>query len=747
MKRTTSLAYTLFAIALTWYLASSLQQCASGNEAAQTGAGYLGDKACQRCHQEAYADWLGSHHDLAMQEANDSTVLGDFNDVTFESKGLTSRLFRKDGKFFINTEGPDGQMHDYEIAYTFGVYPLQQYMVRFPQGRVQCLHIAWDSRENKWFDLQPERRFSPDDWMHWTRGSMTWNTMCADCHSTNLQKNYDPETDAFNTTYSIIDVSCEACHGPGREHLRYVTSANYQQGKRVPGSMMHLTADLSSVEQVDECARCHSLRSQRSFAYDHSGEFLDHYVPELLRPGLYHPDGQILEEVYVYGSFLQSKMYRSHVRCTDCHNPHSLELVAVGNALCGQCHVPEQYDTPAHHFHPVATEGAECINCHMPGKYYMVNDFRRDHSFRVPRPDLSVQYGTPNACTQCHTDRSDEWAAEAIEQWYGPERTPHYAEVLAPALGGDLSVGPQLVEMVSDTGVGPIVRATAVWLLSSAGSESSRSTILGALKNPDPLIRYTAVSAMEPFPAEDKLRHLLPMLEDSVRSVRDQTAYVLADVPQRLIPEKYHSSLEAVTEEYLATLRMQADFPAGRMMRGQYYHKKGNLGIAEEAYRHAVDLDPYLPQPHTNLANLYYEQGDLQTAAAEFQKAIELDSTNGQAWYSYGLLLAELNQMQEAASALGRAAPLTGNPRHYYNWGLTLQHLNRPEAAEQVYRQALSIDPDSEPNLYALAILYLQQQRPAQARPLIMQLIQLDPQNERYRELLRVIGLDFQMSQ
>jgi len=734
------LVYLAFAAALLLYLGGALQQCSSSSETAlAANEGYLGDKACQSCHEEAYADWYGSHHDLAMAEAVDSTVLGDFNNATFISKGITSTMFKRDGAYYINTEGPDGELHDYRIDYTFGWYPLQQYMVEFPGGRIQCLHVAWDSRENKWFDLQPEQRYAPDDWMHWTGRSMTWNTMCADCHSTNLQKNYMPEQDSFHTTWSIIDVSCEACHGPGRQHLSYVSGANYKKGQRVPGAFMYLTSDLSSQEQVDQCARCHAFRSQHSPAFTPGEELLDSYVPELLRPGIYHPDGQILEEVYVYGSFLQSKMYRNNVQCTDCHNPHSLELVAVGNALCAKCHDPKEYDVPAHHFHEVNTDGAQCVSCHMPGKYYMVNDFRRDHSFRVPRPDLSVQYGMPNACNQCHTDKSAEWAAEAVVEWYGPERAAHYSDALAAANSGDLSVAPELIQLVADTGTAEIVRATAVWLLSSTGEEQGLGTIVGSLRNPDPLIRYTAVNALAPFSQEDRLRYLLPMVEDSIRSIRAAAAYQLADVPEALIPKSEKASFQAALAEYETVLDMQSDFPSGRLQKGQYFHRKGDLGMAEKMYRHAIDIDPYFPQPHVNLANLYYQQGELDKAEAAFTDALQVDSTNGEAWYSLGLLLAERERLQEAAGVMRRAAALTGNPRHFYNWGLILQNLNRPREAEQAYLAALNVYPDEEYLLYALAVLYLQQQQPGEAQPIIYRLLQLDPQNQQYQGLLRAL--------
>lgn len=729
----------VFALCLLGYLATFLQNCSSGAEITNLKEQYIGAQQCKSCHEEAYKAWLGSHHDLAMQEASEETVLGDFNDASFTSNGVTSRFFKKDGRFFVNTEGGDGAYRDFEVLYTFGVTPLQQYLVAFPGGRLQCLLTAWDSRDTKWFSLMPAERLAPDDWLHWSKGSMTWNTMCADCHSTYLEKNFDEPTNTYNTRWEIIDVSCEACHGPGRQHMVYANSSAYERGEKVDGSYMYLTAGLTNKEQVEQCARCHSRRGQISEVFDHSGVLMDHYVPSTLSPGLYHPDGQILDEVYVYGSFLQSKMYRNQVRCTDCHNAHSLELKAVGNELCGKCHEKEKYDTPAHHFHTQGTEGASCINCHMPGKYYMGNDFRRDHSFRVPRPDLSVQYGTPNSCTGCHSDKSPEWAAEAVRRWYGPERAPHFSDILTAARSGAASAIPGLVEMVGDTSQPEIVQATAVEIMGNVPTPETNRKVIEALQNDNPLIRYSAVNAMGRFSVEDRLRHLAPLLRDSVRAVRTQAAYQLADINESLFPGEEKTAFQQAKQEFEGVLNVQADFPSGQLMRGQYYHKMGNLEQAARAYREAIRQDPYLPQPYANLANLYYAQGNAQEAQRQFEQVIRLDSNAIEAHYSLGLLLAELQNLAAAEPHLGKAAQLSGNPRYFYNWGLSLQNLKRPAAAEKAFREGLGIEPDSEALLYALAVLYIQQEEKGKARPIVNRLLQINPQNGDYRNLLGAI--------
>ena len=723
-----------FGLAFLLFVAGMWQQCSPGSLSLEKQ--YIGTQACASCHEPEMTAWQGSHHDRSMQVATDQTVLGDFGNARFESNGVVSTFFKKDGKFFVNTEGSDSLHHDFEIKYTFGVTPLQQYMVEMERGKIQCLLLAWDDIDKKWFDLQPDNRYPPDDWMHWTRGSMTWNTMCADCHSTYLQKNYFEAQDSFDTRWAIMDVSCEACHGPGLEHQKYVKSSAYKRGERVTGSFMHLTADLSSQEQVDQCARCHSRRSQYSKVYDHSGVFMDHYLPEILRPGLYYPDGQILDEVYVYGSFLQSKMYRNSVRCSDCHDAHSLKLKFSGNELCLQCHVKEKYDTPSHHFHDPAGEGASCISCHMPGRIYMGNDYRRDHSFRVPRPDLSLRFGSPNSCNECHDDKTAAWAAEAVVEWYGPVRQPHFADILAPVLSGAQAAGPELRSMLGDTSKPEIVQATAIWLLGSSGDEASRQTLIDGLAHQNPLVRFMAVDAMEHFPAEDRVRYLVPLLNDPVFTVRTQAAYVLAGPADQLLQGEEKQAFERADQEFQEVLVMQADFPGGQLLKGQYFYKKKDLERTGQAFKGAIRRDPYLLPAYLNLAQLYYQEGKNADAVREFKNAIRVQPDNASAWYSLGLLLAEMDELQEAKIYLAKAAELGGNPRYYYNLGLVYQNLEQNIEAEAAFKKALAIDPASEANLYALAILYLQHGQSKKARGVVGKLLEISPDNNAYRQLL-----------
>src|SRR5688572_27187569 len=280
---------------------------------------FIGVASCKNCHFTQHKDWSQSHHFMAMQPANDSTVLGDFNNRTFTGNGVTSKFFKKDGKFFINTQGEDGSNHDYEVKYIFGFTPLQQYLVEFPGGRMQVPRVSWDTKQKKWYHQYAHQNIGAKDWLHWTGNSQNWNTMCASCHSTNLQKNYNIETDSYNTTYSVINVSCESCHGPAKLHVDFVSSDEYKSGKKISGSYL-LNKASEQLDQINTCAPCHSLKADISSNPLNSKELLDDYIPEIPSIEHFHADGQIDDESYIYTSFLQSKMFHRNVKCSNCHN-------------------------------------------------------------------------------------------------------------------------------------------------------------------------------------------------------------------------------------------------------------------------------------------------------------------------------------------------------------------------------------------------------------------------------------------
>ena len=684
-----------------------------------------------------------------MQVASEETVLGDFADASFRHFGVTSRFYRKDGGFFVHTEAPDGALEEFEVKYTLGVEPLQQYLIKFSAGRLQSLWIAWDTQRKRWFHLYPDERIAHDDPLHWTGRYQNASAGCVECHVTDFQKGYDPQKDSYRTGWVELGVGCEACHGPGGQHLEWARAGVESSGD---SALLINFRDAEPRYEVDTCAPCHARRHRVSARNSYGQPLLDDFIPETLREGLYHADGQILEEVYVYGSFLQSKMYRAGVRCGDCHDPHDLSLRAQGNALCKQCHgtqpptrfstlAARNYDTPAHHFHAPGTPGSSCLDCHMPTQTYMIIDPRHDHSFRVPRPDLTLKLATPNACNACHTERSAQWALDSVENWYGPERQQawHYGEAIAAGRARARDGQLQLSKLAADKTKPAIARATALELLRGYGPEAIVAT-LDATRDEDPLIRATAVDGLDRLSPQDRFAAAVQRLEDPSRAVRIEAARVLASVSAQLFSPSQRRAFAAALAEYRETQRAQADLPAGHLNLAVIEESMGQPARAEHEYHSALRLDPGFLPARFNLANLYNRQGRNAEAEAVLREGLERAPGEGELHYSLALLLAEERRLEEADSHMARATELLRTrARPHYNRALLLQQLGRRAEAEGLLLEAHALDARDPDIVYALTLFYAEQEEWSRALPYARELTQLVPEAPGPRQLLQRI--------
>jgi tetratricopeptide (TPR) repeat protein len=701
---------------------------------AEVESAFVGSAACRDCHATETERWADSDHDKAMDVATEETVLGDFDDSVYFDGRVTSRFYRRDGKFFVHTEGADGEMQEFEITHVFGHDPLQQYLIPFPGGRLQTLNVTWDVERGRWYKQYPDQDIPADDWLHWTRGAQNWNGMCAECHSTDLQKGYDPATDSYETTWSDIDVGCEACHGPGSRHVAWAGIAPMARPELPEYGLAVTTSRISPRRMVEICAPCHSRRSELG-DYDHTEvELLDHMLPSLLAESLYHNDGQILDEVYVYGSFLQSKMYAREVSCPDCHDSHSLELHREGNELCLQCHEREVYDTSDHHFHKQIHEGresdgAKCVKCHMVEQPYMVIDWRADHSFRVPRPDLSSATGAPNACAQsgCHADKPSEWSIDAYRGWYGEARKPHFGTTFAAAREGDPKARPELTRLAESQLVAPIVRASALELLAREPTDDAIATVRTAIDSDEPLLRRTAVAYLPLAEAAD-VERLAPLLSDPVKAVRMAAVSRLAQAPRDLLKPYQHQAFEAALAEYRESMAHSLDFASGAFNLGNLEAVLGDAAAAERYYHQALEIDDLFSPAKSNLAVLLSGRGRNDEAETLLREILRDYPDDSEAMVSLGLLRVEVGDSEDGVTWLARAAerrPADANVRR--NLGLLLQQLGRSDDAEAALRRAYELDPASLEVMHAWADYLLRRGRRAEALRVAERMIELYP--------------------
>jgi Flp pilus assembly protein TadD len=743
-------------------IAAPLPMPAAVAAAAQASPAYVGGAVCGGCHEREQKLWKGSHHDLAMQEATKDSVLGDFGGATFETHGVTSKFYQKDGRFFARTDGPDGQLHDYPIAYTFGVTPLQQYLIAFPKGRYQALGIAWDSRPReaggqRWFDLHPEEKITAEDVLHWSGPAGQWNSLCAECHSTNLRKGYRPADDSYRTTWSEIDVSCEACHGPGGKHVEWARAAKDGAAASDDGLVVRLkdaepaawvmdaatgiakrSAPRRSHAELDACAPCHSRRTSIDDGDTHGKPFLDGNVPALLTEGLFYADGQMEDEVYNYASFVQSKMHRAGVTCHDCHDPHRLEVFGKGNETCGRCHLPARFDAVSHHHHPQGSPGASCVACHMPARTYMVIDTRHDHSFRVPRPDLTVEIGTPNACNACHEKESAGWAAAATAKWYGTARRPQFASALQAGRSVRPGAEHLLTSLASDASQPGIARATAVSLLPRFRVESWSAAVETAMRDEDPLVRMAAAGAAEAIEPAARLRALLPGLDDPVRVVRIEAARSLASIPRQSLTAEQRSKLERGIEDYRAAQEVGLDAGSAHLNLGSLAATLGDLAGAEKEYRAAVEVAPYFIPAYVNLADVLRQTGREEEGEKLLRKAIEVDGNNAEVHHALGLSLVRQKRVPEAIDELWQASRLAPDePRYAYVYAVALHGTGKTERALDVLRAANDRHPGDVDILIALATLNDEKGSREEAIGYARKLVALAPEDVQARMLLQ----------
>lgn len=710
----------------------------SASSYAEDKAQYVGSAACVTCHQQQNTAWQGSQHDLAMQHADSKTVLGNFDNRKFTYNGITSTFFKKGNQFFVNTDGADGSLQDYQIKYTFGVYPLQQYLIEFPDGRLQALGIAWDSRskENggqRWYHLYPDEALTHTDRLHWTKPDQNWNYMCADCHSTNLQKNYDAKKNSYQTKWSEMNVACEACHGPASRHLDW---AHKKQGwqqleKQNKGLLAQLderagiswklnpetgnssrSKTKTTDREIEVCAPCHSRRSVIGDDHLPGAHLLDSYQPALLTEFLYYPDGQIKEEDYVYGSYIQSKMYHQGVTCSDCHEPHSLALRAEGNGVCLQCHAATKFNTASHHFHDENGFGASCAECHMPQTIYMGIDGRHDHSIRIPRPDLSIKLKTPNACNQCHKDKTPAWANQKMESWYGKDWAPgwHFGETLYEARNENPDAAQDLAAVAASPKLPAIARATATEMLQEFPSLTSFLVMQRLLKDKDDLIRLSALRSLENVDAQNRIKFAFPLLNDPVRAIRIEAARIIAAVPRNILTEEQQLIVDNAVTEYIQSQLVNADRPEAHLNIGLIRLSLSQFKEAEKAYLQAIKLDAEFISAYVNLADLYRLQQQDDKAEKILKQALMLSPKNAGVHHALGLLYVRNKQMEKAMQFLSDATQLQpGNPRYAYVYAVALNSEGQTDKAITLLKNILQSHPAYTDSLIALISFYKSQ--------------------------------------
>lgn len=674
----------------------------------QAGKTYT-SQDCVGCHQTQTDDWHMSDHAKAMALPNNTTVLANFAQQYARHYSQLAYFFTENGQFKAtikdNADANDNNIdggETFTIKYTFGHYPLQQYLVETELGRLQVLPFAWDARTKeeggqRWYHIYTED-IRAEDRLHWRQPLQNWNGMCADCHSDELKRNYQQDTNKFKTTFSGINVGCVSCHGTKDNEIHALavndkpaTSGLNEQGlwKLEPGNKtVSWSGPARDNTFMDGCFACHSLRSPLTDGFAANTQFLDNFSPQLIIPPLYHADGQIKEEVYVYGSFLQSKMYEKGVNCLDCHDPHTMKIKTEGNGLCLQCHTAQSFDTPKHHKHPVNTAGAQCVNCHMPSETYMGVDDRRDHSFKIPRPDLSDSFDTRNACIACHKDESNQWAASALEKWNGAPKvlsqTRH--DLLKLRHGQGISLQAHLL-IGHDSSIDTITRASAIEMLNRSTDHLLPTQLTSFVNHEEALIRLAAARVANLVPAQERASMLQPLLNDAVRAVRTAAVQQLVSLD---IAKADINIYAAAFKEMLTANENVAWRGEGRVNQGNIALQEGDQIGAEIAYKGAVNIDPYFPVGYMNLADFYRAKQREDLVSEVLKKGLENLPLSADIAYSYGLHMVRQKSLPQAIQYFSKSVSLDpANPQLAYTYALAIDGTGDTRAAIKALKKLM----------------------------------------------------------
>ncbi|HHX6700616.1 TPA: tetratricopeptide repeat protein [Pseudomonas aeruginosa] len=710
--------------------------------------GLVEESVCQTCHARQSEQWRGSHHQLAMQPANPGSVLGDFADARFSHAGETTRFYRKGDGFWVNTPAADGGNADFQVRYTFGVEPLQQYLLDTGDGHLQALGVAWDTRRKAWFHLYPDERVDARHPLHWSKPQQNANFMCMECHNTGFERNHDAASGRFDSRWLASGVGCQSCHGPAAAHLAWTRQPDRREAHAGFAGSLAATANRA---QVESCARCHSRRSPLSDGFDATARLLDDYLPSPLGPVLYELDGKIRDEVFEYGSFVQSRMYAKGVACSDCHDPHGARLKANGNDVCLQCHNPTgravrsdiddsglvaaDYSSREHLRHRPEGPAGKCVACHMPGKYYMVNDLRHDHSFSVPNPAQALALGVPDACVGCHARMPGASLVERFRNWY-PNAIPRdggYAQDLALVRDGRPGAAAALLRQLLHSDLPAIRRATLLGEVPGYPGQPLLRQALAALGEKDPQVREAAIGAVATLlsPTE-RVEPIAPSLNDPVRAVRLSAAYALLPAIAEL--GTHGTAWRRAIDEYEGAQLVQRERAEANLNLANLYRADGRSGLVEASLREALRRDADFAPARVALGQWLENAGRDSEAVTLLHEGIRRQPQSGLLHYARGLALIRQGKREAARQALAEAlAAEPDNPRYPYVLAVAWHETGQPDKAIETLRALLARRPAERAARLALADYLRQAGDAAGADAVLVELRAINPDDPLFR--------------
>jgi len=704
------------------------------SSAPSSASEYLGSPSCERCHQKAFGAWKNSLHIKMTKPIAEATVVGDFRAGTkFADHDRAYTFGSKNGKPFISIAFGGKPAETFSVDYTLGSKRYQGYLSMLPEGRIYVLPVFWHVADKRWIDW---KEITPiPEGAHDIR--QIWNANCFNCHATNIVQGFDVADKKFKSAWTEMGIGCEACHGPGRQHVALAEEweknpsvkpayDNSDKNRQLTDTLKTLSTRSAEPRRVfDTCAYCHGNKKNIFVGFKAGDRYEDYAMPFLLSDpipandyqGEFWPDGRPNRFNRPQALTLSGCFKAGAIACTNCHVAHGSPFDASlkvdikngsdGDQLCTQCHSSPKRGAGGrepgagsrepgagnrepgaslqasfsgeglrlHTFHAPQSEGSRCVNCHMSDVNWRLLIRKRDHTFQAPVPENTAQFGIPNACTTCHDERSPEWAAKQMNEWWGDAdrdrrlASASLAGTMYRAGSGDGSTLPELARIAVDRSQGLVIRASAAAYIGKlvvasrnpdapakritesqtsfddgstkvlrgsydrganvAPSENVRRTVVeltpaivnalvGAASDPEPVVRASAVESLGAI--GDRQRSLPPIiarLVDDARVVRSKAAEVLVSFGIIELPGQAGEALRKAQDEYIVSLDAFPDIAANHAAKGWLEGERGNVVVARDALNKATSLEP-------NYAFAWVVKGVLFAREGKFADAVEM---------------------------------------------------------------------------------------------------------------------------
>lgn len=697
---------------------------------------FVGSKPCRDCHEDFYKLWSKSWHGLAMQPYTAAFAKANLTpqgaDVAIGKRKYRAEVGAEAG--WIRESGPGGE-RKYPIAHVMGGKNVYYLLTPLERGRLQVLPLAYDVHKKAWYDMAasgvrhfPDRR---DEALEWTDRMFAFNTTCFNCHVTELATNYDLETDTYHTTWAEPGISCEACHGSAKEHVRAMEAG--AKGHSSKEIKILRAKEFTPAQMNDMCATCHAKLVPLSLSFLPGDKFFDHFDLIALEHADFYPDGRDLGENYTHTSWLMSPCAKSgKLDCNHCHTPSGRPRFEgpQSNQMCMPCHENLVKQPAEHGHHQAGSKGNECIGCHMPMTRFAAMG-RSDHSMRPPTPAATIAFKSPNACNLCHADHDAAWADQWVRKWYPRDyqaETLRRAELIDLARKRQWKRLPEMLAELKKKDGDEVYKASLVRLLAGCEDDGKWPVLRGLLQDRSPLVRSSAVAALGGHLTPEVLKALLAAAADESRLVRIRAAMTLAAVSPDMLPnESDRANLQKATGDFLRAMRARPDDWSSYANLGNFYMESRDFSAAIACFETATRLEPRVIGPMVNAAMAYSNLERNDRAEASLRRALKLEPNNAAANFNLGLLLGELGRLEEAEQTLRTA--LKADPQMAaaaYNLGVILGKKNLDEAIAWCAK-AHELRPNDSKYAHTLAFYQRQKGNTDEAVALLRQVLQREP--------------------